>query len=513
MAGATVIAIVIATGVAAIVLPYIEAGVKPSIPNSVVGWTLIGSGWILADRGSSPAAWLIVASGAAWFAGDLSPLLSGVPREALEASALGYLALLAHGVLTAPSGRVKGLLGNLTVAVMYVVAIAAGAGYYRRGLVVAGAAIVVAATHRWVTSRGRGTRSARAALGAGLVLGAGICVTALLRLTTPGLSEQVVSRVLLLSIVVAAVLLACAGSTRLVDESRLDLGIGSVSAFEKAVGAALGRDAITVRFPTANGRWVDPAGDFAGIAADRMDIIYDGYESNEVLAALGGSSNVAADLPAGMLDLLRLARERARLNVEVRSRLDELADSRRRLLAAGDAERRQLEQQMRTGALSHIATVEALINGAKGLQPLRERVDATQAELDGVALGIDPLADSCLRSALDQIAKRSAVDVTVDAPVIELPAHIARAVWYTCSEAVANAAKHAPESSVTITLCERGDAIVLEIEDDGPGGADPNGWGLRGLADRAAALGGSFGVNTCHAGTRIALEIPLPGEG
>jgi signal transduction histidine kinase len=282
-----------------------------------------------------------------------------------------------------------------------------------------------------------------------------------------------------------------------------------VSAFESAIGAALGMDAVTVRFPIAEGRWINPAGDSVLMGRDQIQLVRDSANGGKVLAAVGNQGHAAATIPAGLVDLLRLAAERARLQCEVRSRLDELADSRRRLLNAGDIERRHLEQQLRSGALAHIDTVEALITRVDGMQPLRDRVAATRTELDGVARGIDPLATTCLRNALDQIATRSGLNVTVDALEIDPPAPVARAVWYTCSEAIANAAKHAPGSSASITLRDHGTAVELDVEDHGPGGADPDGGGLRGLADRAAALGGSLSVSTGHSGTRISLRIPV----
>ncbi len=101
----------------------------------------------------------------------------------------------------------------------------------------------------------------------------------------------------------------------------------------------------------------------------------------------------------------------------------------------------------------------------------------------------------------------------VDLPAIELPAPIARAVWYTCSEALTNVSKHAPTASVSISLRDMGATVLFKVDDNGPGGADPDGWGLRGLADRAEALGGSFSVATDHCGTRITLEVPFSRKG
>ena len=265
------------------------------------------------------------------------------------------------------------------------------------------------ATYRWVTSRHGGTRGAAVVLAAGLVLGIGTFVPALLRLATPAVSEQVLTRVVLVSIVVASVLVASVDSAGVADASRLDLGIASVSAFESAIGAAFGGNPISVRFPAADGGWIDPAGDFVSIDADQMRIVREGGEGGHVLAALGDSGRLAAGVPVGLLDLLRLAGAQARLQVEVRSRLVELSDSRRRLLDAGDAERRQLERQLRDGALARLATVDLLISGTDGLETLRERVATTRMELDGVARGIDPLAGRCLKTRVGSTGKQQCI--------------------------------------------------------------------------------------------------------
>jgi glucose-6-phosphate-specific signal transduction histidine kinase len=231
-----------------------------------------------------------------------------------------------------------------------------------------------------------------------------------------------------------------------------------------------------------------------------------------VLAAVGGSTEDLAETLAGLGDVLRPARRQALLRIDVRSQLRELGDSRRRLLDAGDAERRKLEAMLHDGAIARVRTVAHLVEDTDGLEGLRERVDRTLMELDGVARGIDPLAGRCLRTALSELAHQSAVQIAVDAPSVDPPAHIARAVWYTCSEAIANAAKHAPGSHLSITLHNEDSTSVLDVVDDGPGGADPSGNGLRGLADRASALGGSLSIGTDANGTRIMLRVPITGE-
>jgi signal transduction histidine kinase len=94
-------------------------------------------------------------------------------------------------------------------------------------------------------------------------------------------------------------------------------------------------------------------------------------------------------------------------------------------------------------------------------------------------------------------------------PPDRLPARVEETAYYVASEALANAAKHARASVVTISahLCDGG--LLVEVDDDGVGGADPNGSGLRGLADRVAALDGRLRVDSpTGQGTRIRAELP-----
>ena len=110
------------------------------------------------------------------------------------------------------------------------------------------------------------------------------------------------------------------------------------------------------------------------------------------------------------------------------------------------------------------------------------------------------------------MSKRSPLAVTLEVTGAAPGGRAGRAIWYTCSEALANAAKHAPDSSVSITVARTSTEIVATVADNGPGGADPRGTGLRGLADRAAALGGSLVVTSGHRGTRLVLALPIVSE-
>jgi signal transduction histidine kinase len=120
------------------------------------------------------------------------------------------------------------------------------------------------------------------------------------------------------------------------------------------------------------------------------------------------------------------------------------------------------------------------------------------------------LGEAGLGPALESLAQRSAVPVTVlGAPQDRSTPQVEETAYYVAAEALANAAKHAQAASVTISACRVGGRLVVEVDDDGVGGADPGGHGLRGLADRIAALDGQFVVDSPPGcGTRITARIP-----
>jgi signal transduction histidine kinase len=111
---------------------------------------------------------------------------------------------------------------------------------------------------------------------------------------------------------------------------------------------------------------------------------------------------------------------------------------------------------------------------------------------------------------LASLAQRSTIPVTVLAtPQDRPPQRVEETAYYVAAEALANATKHACASEVTISATHVGGQLVVEIYDDGVGRADPDGCGLRGLADRVAALDGQFGVDSpAAAGTRVTARIP-----
>ncbi len=115
-----------------------------------------------------------------------------------------------------------------------------------------------------------------------------------------------------------------------------------------------------------------------------------------------------------------------------------------------------------------------------------------------------------LGAALAELAERSGVRLTLP-PARRLPPALEAAVFFVCSEALANVAKHAGAADLEVTIAAAGEQLLVSVADDGAGGADPaRGTGLRGLADRVEALGGTLRVDSpAGGGTRLEARLPI----
>jgi len=221
----------------------------------------------------------------------------------------------------------------------------------------------------------------------------------------------------------------------------------------------------------------------------------------------------------------RLTIENQRLQAEVRAQLEEVRASRARIVQFGDAERRRVERNLHDGAQQRLVNLSLALGIARSQVPatadgeLAAALDEAArelrlalAELRELARGIHPviLSEAGLGPALASLAERSPIPATVAAaPGGRLPARVEETAYYVASEALANAAKHAHATAVSISARRCDGGLVVEVGDDGVGGADPNGSGLRGLADRVAALDGHLRVDSpTGRGTRITAELP-----
>ena len=219
-----------------------------------------------------------------------------------------------------------------------------------------------------------------------------------------------------------------------------------------------------------------------------------------------------------------IALENERLQADLRARLEELRGSRRRVIAAADAERRRLERNLHDGAQQGLATLslelamlDELLESHPEARALLEQAQNDLAdsleELRELAQGIHPavLTDHGLAVAVEVLAERTAFPVRLELELEErLPEPIEVACYYLITECFANIAKYADASETRVAVSRSADAVVVDVVDDGVGGASSErGSGLRGLADRVEALGGTLEVSSpVGLGTRVRAEIP-----
>ncbi|MBB6346261.1 sensor histidine kinase [Nonomuraea muscovyensis] len=206
------------------------------------------------------------------------------------------------------------------------------------------------------------------------------------------------------------------------------------------------------------------------------------------------------------------------------SELREVKRSRARLVDAFELERRRIERDLHDGAQQRLVALTMSLGMAKLDLPADAPVarlvglahdEAKQAlaELRELIRGVHPqvLTDRGLPAAVRDLAGRSPVPVDVDLPLaVRLPASVEVTAYYVVSEALANVAKHSQAGRATVSGRAAGETLLLEIHDDGRGGADPaGGTGLTGLADRLAAVGGRLSLSSPAGGpTRVRVEIP-----
>jgi PAS domain S-box-containing protein len=210
-------------------------------------------------------------------------------------------------------------------------------------------------------------------------------------------------------------------------------------------------------------------------------------------------------------------------NAEARS---ELAASRARIVEAGDAARRRLERNLHDGAQQRLVAIalglrmceRKLADGDPAAADLLQQAKAELAdaleELRELARGIHPaiLTDRGLAPALEMLAGRASIPVDVDVALDgRLPARVEAAAYYIVAEALTNASKHARASRVRVNVQRSDGRALVEVADDGVGGADQQrGSGLRGLRDRVEALGGELGLDSPDgAGTTLTAELPI----
>ena len=271
----------------------------------------------------------------------------------------------------------------------------------------------------------------------------------------------------------------------------------------------------------ADGRHVDVPDTSAFRAVTRID------HGGEPLAVLVHDPSLLEEskLVEAVVAAARLSLQNARLHAEVTAQLEKVKESRSRIVAAADEERRRIERDIHDGAQQRLVALALELKSAQrrlgdDVDPELDALLASAAdelqiavdELRELAHGIHPgvLVQGGLAAALEELAGRSPVPIRVEALEERLPPEMEGTAYFVASEALANVVKHSRATKASIRATREDGTLVVEVEDDGIGGAvSRNGSGLRGLADRVEAQGGTLRIESAPgSGTRIVGEIP-----
>jgi signal transduction histidine kinase len=297
---------------------------------------------------------------------------------------------------------------------------------------------------------------------------------------------------------------------------------------EKALARALGDPSLTLAYWLPEfGTYADPDGRAVTLpepseARARTLIKRDGVR----VAALvhDPSLEEEPELLDAVAAALSISLENAHLHVELRARLEELRGSRTRIVETAQGERQRLERNLHDGAQQRLVALsldlgllEEQLAGDRAaleqVQNARREVAASLEELREIARGIHPavVTGHGLGVGLEQLAARAAVPIRLR---VEVPERLSEAIevasYYVVAESLTNVSRYAQASQATVDVSRSNGFLLVEIADDGIGGADTErGSGLRGLADRVEALGGRLRVwSPIGGGTRVQAEIP-----
>jgi signal transduction histidine kinase len=302
---------------------------------------------------------------------------------------------------------------------------------------------------------------------------------------------------------------AAVGAGLASDRAGLDL--------TRLLRSALGDPNLAVAYPTTDGGWIDESGGPPHASAGTYEV----SRSGRVVARIGYDPGLVEGPTVARVAALAAAElDNVRLRAELERRLTEIAASRRRLSHAQREERRRIERDLHDGAQQTLLALAfelqaAQLNGEPDAMRAALRHGAEEArtaaqELRDLANGLHPaaLTDGGLAGVVDDLARRSPVPLEVDVDTARFDPAVEFTAWLVVAEAVTNAHKHAGARRILVASARHNGTLDLLIQDDGQGGADPAGSGLRGLSDRVDSAGGSLSVRSGSDGTTVEVSLP-----
>jgi signal transduction histidine kinase len=296
----------------------------------------------------------------------------------------------------------------------------------------------------------------------------------------------------------------------IVTSLAVDLGATGARSLRDVIAEALGDPSVVIGLRTLEG-FTDVRGQPMVLSAHSGQVVTDLLQDGQPIAALQHDSSLLQD--RSLLDpvtaLAAVAVSNTRLQQEVAVSIAEVAASRRRLLAVADAERARLETELQGGVMSRLARVASLLPQV-GSVDLCRQLDSTLETIRAFARGVYPrtLDEVGLAAIRDLDPLDGRLEVVV--PGVRYPREIEAAAYFLCVEALTNVAKYAHATIASVVITATSGTLVVEIADNGIGGADPaKGTGLLGLQDRLDVLGGMLSVQSSSHGTRVCGSIPL----
>lgn len=490
--------------------------------DAATGVALAAAGVVAAMR--RPGSWtglLLALAGATWFLGDFA----GLPGAASTVSAaltFVHRGVLAHAIITAPTGRARGARSLTGVVLAYTIAAVPVVWSTPAVAAVAAGTFAGAMTVAAVTAQPRVRRARWLAAAAAGLCAMGIVVAAAIRAVQPAPAATALGLVIYEACVVAAAV-AVVAATVVRQPGTADAVLRMADApgqtLQDALAWAVGDARLRLGGPSSSLRFIGPDG----------RVVDDAAPGREVLVIRDGGTPIALlDVAADALDApgltdaldaaVRLAARNSSLQVRVREQMKEVEASRRRLVSAADDEERRLEERLARGVggrLERIAeTLDRLDEEPEGtdsaeLRDLASALADVQSLVDRLRTGLYPerLERDGLLGALEAVTVRFPIPVRLCVDPVEIAREQAVTVYFAVTEALANAAKHASATHIDVSV-SAADSIVVTVRDDGVGGADEHD-GLGALRDRIAAHHGMLSVVSPPAGGTT-LRIALP---
>jgi signal transduction histidine kinase len=571
--------VLIAAGIALGVFAYdiqiddLHSPTERAVAQVVLGWTYIGVGllaWI--RRRGNLIGPLLVAAGVAWLARQLRYADSAALFTLFFLFGDLCYALVGHAVLAYPTGKVRGRLeraiaiaGYTTALVFPLAALLVYDGRSRLlqmqpiphdnliGIAESAQAVRVLQKAEVIVLFGvlatlllvvivrrlaRATQRERRLLAPLLVAAVAIVMRAVFECVFTFVDRPFAydylfwwqfAAVIALPLALVAGLLRARLARSAVGDLVIELEHTSTPGLRDALARALDDPSLELALALPDGRsFVDGAGRPVRLPeTDSRRAVTRIEHEGQVIAALVHDPSLLEEsqLVQAVGAAAHLALENARLQAEVRAQLALVEESRARLVAAGDEERRRIERDLHDGAQQRLVAMAIELRSAQrrlgqNIDPEVERLLSTTVddlqvavqELRDLASGIHPtiLVEGGLAAALDTLAARSPLPVTVTATRDRFAPEVEADAYFVACEALANVAKHAGATRATVTARRDNGVLLIEVTDDGDGGARlDGGTGLRGLADRVEARGGRIRLDSRPGrGTRIVGEIP-----